>query len=175
MEYLIIQIIITQSIITLLAGNKKTRAKCCCLSVAAHISPWLLNKGYFSATRRDLKLKQQPLLCLSTRLSIAFHTKKPCQNGVKNFMKKHSYLFIVWTVNDSSGQNIPVTPITHITGAVSICAWFLKWQFGSLSQTRKKWISHQTRLFFEFELDFYCLCSLQKSISNSNWFFNFLN
>ena len=29
--------------------------------------------------------------------------------------------------------------------------------------------------FFEFELDFYCLCSLQKSISKSNWFLNFLN
>ena len=29
--------------------------------------------------------------------------------------------------------------------------------------------------FFKFELDFYCLCSLQKSISKSNWFFNFLN
>ena len=60
--------------------------------------------------------------------------------------------------------------------AVSICAWFLKCQFGSLLQTRKKkLISNQTWFFFEFELDFYCLCSLQKSISKSNWFFNFLN
>ena len=43
-------------------------------------------------------------------------------------------------------------------------------------QTRKKKsISKQTRFFVEFELDFYCLCSLQKSISNSNWFFNFSN
>ena len=39
----------------------------------------------------------------------------------------------------------------------------------------KKSISNQTWFFFEFELDFYCLCSLQKSISKSNWFFNFLN
>ena len=28
--------------------------------------------------------------------------------------------------------------------------------------------------FFEFELDLYCLCSLQKSISISNWFLNLI-
>ena len=53
---------------------------------------------------------------------------------------------------------------------VSICAWFLKCQFGSLLQTRKKSILKQTWFFVELEVDFYCLCSLQKSISKSNWF-----
>ena len=62
------------------------------------------------------------------------------------------------------------------TSAVSICTWFLKCQFGSLLQTRKKNQFHiKLDFFFEFELDFYCLCSLQKSISKSNWFLNFLN
>ena len=59
---------------------------------------------------------------------------------------------------------------------LSISTWFLKCQFGSLLQTqKKKLILNQTWFFFEFELDFYCLCSLQKSISKSNWFFDFLN
>ena len=40
---------------------------------------------------------------------------------------------------------------------------------------KKKLNSKQTWFLVEFELDFYCLCSLQKSISKSNWFFNFLN
>ena len=40
----------------------------------------------------------------------------------------------------------------------------------------KKKINFESNLnFFEFELDFYCLCSLQKSISKSNWFFNSLD
>ena len=39
----------------------------------------------------------------------------------------------------------------------------------------KKSSSKPTCVFFEFELDFYCLCSLQKSITKSNWFFSFLN
>ena len=52
----------------------------------------------------------------------------------------------------------------------------MKCQFGSLLQTwKKKSISKQTRFFVEFELDFYYLCSLQKSISKTNWFFDFLN
>ena len=33
----------------------------------------------------------------------------------------------------------------------------------------------RTDFLVYFELDFYCLCSLQKSISKSNWFFSFLN
>ena len=61
---------------------------------------------------------------------------------------------------------------SNLANAVSICAWFLKCQFGSLLQTwEKKSISKQTWFFVEFKLDFYCLCSLQKSISKSNWFF----
>ena len=46
---------------------------------------------------------------------------------------------------------------------------------GVYYKLEKKSISNQTWFFFEFELDFYCLCSLQKSISKSNWFFNFLS
>jgi len=46
---------------------------------------------------------------------------------------------------------------------------------GVYYKLEKKSISKQTRFFVEFELDFYCLCSLQKSISKSNWFFNSLN
>ena len=46
---------------------------------------------------------------------------------------------------------------------------------GVYYKLEKKSISNQTWFFFEFELDFYYLCSLQKSISKSNWFFNFLN
>ena len=47
------------------------------------------------------------------------------------------------------------------------------WEF--TTNSKKKSSSKQTRFFVEFELDFYCLCSLQKSILKSNWFFNFLN
>ena len=47
--------------------------------------------------------------------------------------------------------------------------------FGVYIKLGKKSSSKPTWFFFEFELDFYCLCSLQKSISKSNWFFNFLN
>ena len=36
-----------------------------------------------------------------------------------------------------------------LTYAVSICAWFLKCQIGSLLQTRKKSISNQTWFFFQ--------------------------
>ena len=46
---------------------------------------------------------------------------------------------------------------------------------GVYYKLKKKWISKQTWFFVEFELDFYFLCSLQKSILKSNWFFNFLN
>ena len=46
---------------------------------------------------------------------------------------------------------------------------------GVYYKLEKKSISNQTWFFFDFELDFYCLCSLQKSISKSNWFFSFLN
>ena len=58
---------------------------------------------------------------------------------------------------------------------MSICAWFLKCQFGSFLQTRKKSSLKQTWFFLSFKLDFYCLWSLQKSISKSNWFFNFFH
>ena len=43
-------------------------------------------------------------------------------------------------------------------------------KLGKKSSSKPTWF-----FFFEFELDFYCLCSLQKSISKSNWFFSFLN
>ena len=46
---------------------------------------------------------------------------------------------------------------------------------GVYYKLEKKSISNQTWFFFEFKLDFYCLCSLQKSILKSNWFFHFLN
>ena len=39
----------------------------------------------------------------------------------------------------------------------------------------KNRVCFEIDFFFEFELDFYCLCSLQKSISKWNWFFDFLN
>ena len=47
------------------------------------------------------------------------------------------------------------------------------WEF--FTNLKKKWFRIILDFFFKFELDFYCLCSLQKSISKSNWFFNFLN
>ena len=66
-----------------------------------------------------------------------------------------------------------------LTIPLSISTWFLKYQvsldFFSISNSKKKSILKQTQFFVEFELDFYCLCSLQKSISKSNWFLNFLN
>ena len=40
-----------------------------------------------------------------------------------------------------------------------ICTWFLKNQFG-----KTKLDGHRTGFFVYFELNFYCLCSLQKSI-----------
>ena len=39
------------------------------------------------------------------------------------------------------------------------------WEF--ITNSKKKSISNQTWFFFEFKLDFYCLCSLQKSSLNS--------
>ena len=61
---------------------------------------------------------------------------------------------------------------------LSISTWFLKYRvsldFFSISNSKKKSIS-KLDFFVELELDFYCLCGLQKSISKSNWFFNFLN
>ena len=61
------------------------------------------------------------------------------------------------------------------TNALSLCTRFSNFGFQSLFQTWKK-IEFKTNLiFFEFELDFYCLCSLQESISKSKWFFSFLN
>jgi hypothetical protein len=39
-----------------------------------------------------------------------------------------------------------------------ICTWFLKNQFGKIN-------FHKMNILFYFKLDFYCLCSLQKSIS----------
>ena len=85
-----------------------------------------------------------------------------------------NYLFYIWSLFGT--VDVAVSKQTKQALTVSICAWFLKCQFGSLLQTRKKKsISNQTWFFFEFELDFYCLCSLQKSISKSNWFLNFLN
>ena len=47
------------------------------------------------------------------------------------------------------------------------------WEF--ITNSKKKASSKQTWFFVKFELDFYCLCSLQKSISKSNGFFNFFN
>ena len=53
--------------------------------------------------------------------------------------------------------------------------YFWNVNLGVYYKLKKKLISNQTRFFFKFELDFYCLCRLQKSILNSNWFFGFLN
>ena len=39
----------------------------------------------------------------------------------------------------------------------------------------KKKMDFESNWIFFLELDFYCLCSLQKSNSKSNWFSNFLN
>ena len=55
-----------------------------------------------------------------------------------------------------------------VTLALSLCTRFSNFGFWSLFQIWKKSSSKPTRFFFEFELDFYCLCSLQKSISKSN-------
>ena len=53
---------------------------------------------------------------------------------------------------------------------LSISTWFLKYRlsldFFSISNSKKKSIL-KLDFFVEFELDFYCLCSLQKSSSNS--------
>ena len=62
--------------------------------------------------------------------------------------------------------------VLHLRG-VYLCLLFEMsiWEFITNSQK----IDFKTNLIFfvEFELDFYCLCSLQKSISKSNWFFKF--
>ena len=47
------------------------------------------------------------------------------------------------------------------------------WEF--ITNSKKKSISNKTWFFVEFELDFYFLYCLQKSISKSNRFFDFLN
>ena len=67
-----------------------------------------------------------------------------------------------------------MTPYTYNRG-VYLCLIFEMsiWEF--ITNSKKKSISKQTRFFVEFELDFYCLCSLQKSILKSNGFFNFFN
>ena len=54
---------------------------------------------------------------------------------------------------------------------LSISTWFFKYRvsldFFSISNSKTKSISKQTQFFVEFEFGFYCLCSLQKSSSNS--------
>ena len=57
-------------------------------------------------------------------------------------------------MQQSSRQNLPLL----------ICIGFLKYPFGHLFQTEIK-IDCKTswNFFFQFKLDFYCLCSLQKS------------
>ena len=47
------------------------------------------------------------------------------------------------------------------------------WEF--ITNSKENRFQIKLDFFVEFELDFYCLCSLQKSISKSNWFLNFLN
>ena len=74
-----------------------------------------------------------------------------------------NYLFIRLRI-DSKLVHEPL----EFSNALSLCTRFLNFGFRSLFQTWKK-IEFKTNLiFFEFELDFYCLCSLQKSISKSN-------
>ena len=66
----------------------------------------------------------------------------------------------------------------HICYSHSRCPSVLDFwnvNLGVYYKLKKKSSLIQTRFFVKFELDFYCLCSLQKSISKSNWFSNFLN
>ena len=56
---------------------------------------------------------------------------------------------------------------------VYLCLIFWIVNLGVYYKLEKKSILKQTWFFVEFKLDFYCLCSLQKSISKSNWFFDF--
>ena len=46
------------------------------------------------------------------------------------------------------------------------------WEF--ITNLEKNRFQIKLDFFFEFELDFYCLCSLQKSIWKSNWFSNLI-
>ena len=59
---------------------------------------------------------------------------------------------------------------TNLCCPLSISTWFSKYRvsldFFSISNSKKKSIL-KLDFFVEFELDFYCLCSLQKSSSNS--------
>ena len=60
--------------------------------------------------------------------------------------------------------------LCHFSRCLSVLD-FWNVNLGVYYKHEKKSISKQTWFFVEFELDFYCLCSLQKSISKWNWFF----
>ena len=51
---------------------------------------------------------------------------------------------------------------------ISLQSIFEFWISVFISNLEKNRVQHQLDFFSEFELDFYCLCSLQKSISKSN-------
>ena len=53
---------------------------------------------------------------------------------------------------------------------ISLHSIFEFWISEFISNSERNRVQNQLDFFFEFELDFYCLCSLQKSISKSNWF-----
>ena len=94
--------------------------------------------------------------------------------GANTFdLRKRLSYNIVQNINYliSSWMRMKRTPITRCLSVLD----FLNVNLGVYYKLEKKSISKQTRFFVEFELDFYCLCSLQKSILKSNWFFNFLN
>ena len=77
-------------------------------------------------------------------------------------------------IHESAFNHFLNGKINNIRG-VYLCLIFEMsiWEF--ITKLKKNRFRIKLDFFFEFELDFYCLCSLQKSISKSNWFFNFLN
>ena len=89
------------------------------------------------------------------------------------FLRKH-----IFVPQGLTNYNVMMTPRSHCyySRGVYMCLIFEMsiWEF--ITNLNKNPFRNKLGVFFfKFELDFYCLCSLQKSISKSNWFFNFLN
>ena len=61
-----------------------------------------------------------------------------------------------------------------VSRPISLHSIFEFWISEFISNLEKNRVQNQLDFFFEFELDFYCLCSLQKSISKSNCFLNLI-
>ena len=101
-----------------------------------------------------------------------FKERKIFNDESKGFKAKSSNRI---TLQKKKQKKIKANYSLHLFHGVYLCLFFEMsiWEF--ITNSKKTRFQIKLDFFFEFKLDFYCLCSLQKSISKSNWFLNFLN